>query len=271
MTTRTGATVVALVPARAGSRRIPGKNVRTLCGHPLLAYTIAAALESGVFESVVLSTDSPEIAALGRHYGAEVPRLRPASMSGDVSPDIEWVRFTMADLSRSGRRFDAFSILRPTSPLRQPATIRRAWDELAADPEADSLRAVERCAQHPAKMWKVDGARMAPLLDDGGADPPWHSRPYQDLPPVFAQNASLEMARVRALDETGTIAGLVVRPFMCQGHEGFDLNRPDDWWVLERLLADGMAELPRVQVSPAATPPSSAPPSTVPPGSGADG
>jgi CMP-N,N'-diacetyllegionaminic acid synthase len=247
-----GGDIVGLVPARAGSRRIPGKNVRILCDHPLLAYTIAAALDSGVFTAVIVSTDSPEIASLARHYGAEAPFLRPADMAGDLSPDIEWVRFTVSRLRQGGLGFDAFSILRPTSPLRQASTIVRAWAEFAEDGKADSLRAVEPCAQHPAKMWVVDGQRMRPLLDDHGADPPWHSRPYQALPPVFVQNASLEMAWVRVLDGTGTIAGRVVRPFRCEGHEGFDLNDEADWWVLERLLADGVAKLPEVSVPPIA-------------------
>jgi len=244
--------VVALVPARSGSRRIPGKNVRVLAGHPLLAYTIAAALESGVFAAVVLSTDSAEIAALARHYGADVPFLRPAHMAGDLSPDIEWVQYTVGRLADEGRPFEAFSILRPTSPLRRAGTIRRAWAELSADPEADSLRAVEPCRQHPAKMWvrteDRSGDRISPLLDSGEEDPPLHSRPYQDLPPVLVQNASLELAWVRTLRTTGTIAGQTVRPFLCQGYEGFDVNDETDWWVLERILADGLATLPPVPV-----------------------
>ena len=87
--------VVALIPARQGSKRVPGKNVRALGGHPVLAYTIAPAVESGIFESVIVSTDSEEIAALARHYGAEVPFLRPAAFAGDTSPDIEWVEYTL--------------------------------------------------------------------------------------------------------------------------------------------------------------------------------
>lgn len=240
--------VVALVPARAGSKRVPGKNVRVLHGHPLLAYTIAAALDSGVFDGVILSTDSEETAEIGRTYGAEVPFLRPADMAGELSPDIEWVHHAIDTLAGAGRTYDAFAILRPTSPLRQPATIQRAWAEFCADNGLDSLRAVEPCTQHPGKMWVVEGDRMQPLLDDGGADPPWHSRAKQALPPVFVQNASLEVARVGVLQEFGTISGRIVRPFHCQGHEGFDINDEADWWVLERLLADGVAQLPDVRL-----------------------
>ena len=239
--------VVALVPARAGSRRVPGKNVRVLQGHPLLAYTVAAALDSGVFDAVVLSTDSETTADVGRRYGAEVPFLRPAEMAGDLSPDIEWVRHTIDGLADAGRSYRAFAILRPTSPLRQPETIERAWQEFSAADGIDSLRAVEPCTQHPGKMWVVEGDRMRPLLDDGGADPPWHSRAKQALPPVFVQNASLEMARVGVLEDSGTISGRIVQPFHCQGYEGFDINDEPDWWVLERLLAEGLAQLPAVR------------------------
>ena len=89
------ARAVALIPARAGSVRVPGKNVAPLAGHPLIAYSIAAARASGLFGAVVVSTDSEEIADVARRYGADVPRLRPAAMAGATSPDIEWVRHAL--------------------------------------------------------------------------------------------------------------------------------------------------------------------------------
>src|ERR1051325_3707005 len=114
---------VALIPARQGSKRVPGKNIRFLNGHPALAYTIPPALESGVFDAVLVSTDSDETAAIARYYGAEVPFLRPAAFATDTSPDIEWVDYTLRELNTRGRRWDAFSLLRPTSPFRTPDTI----------------------------------------------------------------------------------------------------------------------------------------------------
>ena len=243
------APIVGLIPARSGSKRIHAKNVRPLRGHPLIAYTVAAALESGVFDAVVVSTDSAEVAEISEHYGAEVPGLRPAEMAGDLSPDIEWVRFTLTELAAEGRHYAAFSILRPTSPLRQAETIRRAWSEFSGDESADSLRAVELCSQHPGKMWRLQGDRLTPLLDDKGADPPWHSTPYQSLPPVYVQNASLEMARTHVVRDLGTIAGREIRPFLCRGYEGFDLNQPADWAALETLLAAGEVRLPAVPVT----------------------
>lgn len=241
---------VALIPARQGSKRVPGKNVRTLGGHPMLAYTIASAIESGVFTSVVVSTDAEEVAAIARHYGADVPFLRPAAFAGDTSPDIEWLEYTLAELRSRGRSWDAFSLLRPTSPFRTADTIRRAWTRFTSQDGVDSLRAVEKCTQHPGKMWVVRGERMFPLLPFGPAEQPWHSTPYQALPLVYVQNASLEMAWTRVVAERRTIAGDVVVPFITEGYEGFDINDPVDWMVAERLLADGSVALPPVAQPP---------------------
>lgn len=243
-------TAVALVPARAGSKRVPGKNVRRLGPHPLLAYTIAAARESGVFDAVVVSTDSAETAEIARHYGAEVPFLRPDDMAGDLSPDIEWVRYTLDRLEEAGRTYDSFSLLRPTSPFRRAVTIRRAWDRFRAAGAVDSLRAVEPCRQHPGKMWVVEGERMRPLLAAADGEVPWHSRPYQDLPPVYVQNASLEIAWCRVVRDTGTIAGEVIVPFFTENYEGFDVNEARDWWYAEQLVANGEAVLPAVVAQP---------------------
>lgn len=241
---------VALIPARSGSKRVTGKNVRPLGGHPVLAYTIAAAMASGVFARIIVSTDSEEYARIARHYGAEVPFLRPDAIAGDLSPDIEWVAFTLSALADAGEHYDSFSILRPTSPFRQAATIQRAFAQFAADPSADSLRAVEKCRQHPGKMWVVHGSRMTPVLPFSNGTQPWHSSQYQALPEVFVQNASLEMAWSRVVSEGGTIAGQVVAPFLTEGFEGYDINRPDDWEAAETLLASRAVRLPDVRMTP---------------------
>jgi N-acylneuraminate cytidylyltransferase len=206
----------------------------------MLAYTIGPALESRVFDAVIVSTDSEEIAAVARHYGAEVPFLRPAALASDTSPDIEWLEYTLGELSARGRTWDCFSLLRPTSPFRTAATIRRAWATFTAQQGADSLRAVELCAQHPGKMWVVRGQRMFPLLPFGNGEQPWHSTPYQALPQVYVH-------------ERRTIAGDVLVPFLTEGHEGFDINDAFDWMVAERLLADGSATLPALNKEPYGT------------------
>lgn len=238
--------VVAFIPARSGSKRIPHKNIRPLAGHPVLAYSVRAALDSGVFDTVICATDSPLYAEAARHYGAEVPWLRPPEICGDKSPDIEWVAWALRTLAAAGRDFDAFSILRPTSPFRRADTIQRAWGEFLAGAGADSLRAVEKCAQHPGKMWVIRQGRMLPLLPFAPEGQPWHSSQYAALPEVYVQNASLEIAWSRVVREGGTIAGSVVVPFLTEGEEGLDVNQEFDWWRAERLLELGQAQLPAI-------------------------
>ena len=245
-----GPLIVGLVPARSGSKRVPDKNVRTLAGHPLMAYTLAAARASGVFDAVVVSTDSAEYARIAEHYGAEVPALRPEELARSSSPDVEWVDHMLRVLREAGRNYELFSILRPTSPFRQPETIRRAWDAFRNEEGADSLRAVERCAQHPGKMWTVQGRRMLPLLPFEVGGQPWHSNQYAALPAVYVQNASLEIARARVVTELGSIAGAAVVPFFTEGYEGFDINDPLDWKMAELLLREQEACLPTINSPP---------------------
>jgi N-acylneuraminate cytidylyltransferase len=221
-------TIVALIPARAGSKRVPDKNIRPLAGHPVMAYTIAAALDSGVFADVIVSTDSEHYVEIARHYGAEIPFLRPPELAGDVSPDIEWLEYTLKRLKEEGRNYDCFSILRPTSPFRLP----------------------EKCQQHPGKMWVIRGNRMMPLLPLSPPEQPWHSSQYQSLPEVFVQNASLEIAWVQVVFNGRTIAGNVVMPFLTKDFEGFDVNNPYDWALAEKLVANGEAQLPAVAENP---------------------
>ena len=232
------------MPARGGSQRVPGKNVLPLAGHLLIAYTIAAALESGVFAAVVCSTDSPEIAEVGASYGAEVPGLRPAELATATSSDIEWVLHVMRR-----RDEELFAILRPTSPFRGAETIRRAHSQLVAlDGRADSVRAVEPARQHPGKMWVVDGDVMRPLLDQPAGETPLHSRQYQALPKVYVQNSSLEFAWSHVLEgPLPTISGMRVAPFFTEGTEGFSIDYPDDVLVAERMVERGEARLPTVR------------------------
>lgn len=241
---------VALIPARSGSVRVSDKNVRVLCGHPLMAYTISAAIASKVFDAVVVSTDSEQYASIARHYGAEVPTLRPAGIAGATSPDIEFVTHMLGHLADQGQQFDCFSLLRPTSPFRLPETIARAWRQFRGETGIDSLRAVEKCLQHPGKMWVVRGRRLLPLLPMGPAEQPWHSSQYPSLPEVFVQNASLEIAWSRVVLEGGTIAGETIIPFFTEGVEGWDINQPEDWAMAEHMIASGQARLPEVTQEP---------------------
>ena len=243
-------TCIAFIPARSGSTRVPDKNIRPLTGHPLIAYTIASAIKSGIFSDVIVSTDSQDYANIARYYGAEVPFLRPAKYATSSSADIEWIVYTLNRLEEMGRSFDCFSILRPTSPFRMPETIMRAWDLFLGENGVDSLRAVEPCSQHPGKMWVVRGRRMYPLLPFGPDHQPWHSSPTQSLPLIYVQNASLEISWTSVPLEKGSISGEVVTPFITKGFEGFDINTFYDWHLAEELIQSGEASLPDISKSP---------------------
>ena len=240
---------VAFVPARSGSERVPHKNIRPLAGHPLLAYAIETALQSGAFERVVVSTDSEEIAEVARWYGADVPFLRPPEYATATSPDIEWLAHTLEHLDE---RYDLFALVRATNPFRGPDAVRRGLEQLLATPEADSLRAVELVKQHPGKMWLLadDGRTMAPLLDQSQLEVAWHAGQYQALPRVYVQNSALEIAWTRVVVDLGTREGGVLAPFLTQGLEGFNVDDEEDWERAERLVATGAAELPAVMRPP---------------------
>lgn len=249
-------TIVALIPARAGSKRVPGKNTKLLGGKPLIQWTLDAAHESGVFgESIYKCTDDIKVWAKTPN-GRTIQRLS----SDDTEPDIAWVRYCLPQIERwEGRKVDAFAILRPTSPFRTADTIRRAVKQFIGC-GCSSLRAVSPVTEHPAKMWTLGpGDSMTPLVGAAwhhvyGAiehcgDIPFHSRPSQTLPQVYVQNASLEIAFTWCVTTCGTISGPHVAPFFTEGWEGFDINTPDDWARAEAHVA----EIARVAgVSPAA-------------------
>ena len=251
--------MIALIPARAGSTRIPGKNTKLLAGHPLIAYTIAAARQSGVFAHIVVCSDDRAVLALARDLAVATYHREPVP---DDQPDIAWVRPMMV----SGKD-ESFAILRPTSPFRTAATIRRAYDQFRRS-EVHSIRAVQPVKEHPGKMWSWygPGYPMLPLMDKewpitapGFAplrrdETPWHSRPTQSLPKVYIQNSSLEMAWTYVIQAFGTISGTKIAPFFTEGHEGCSIDYPDDWDAAEALAAAHPEALPRVDVAALSAP-----------------
>lgn len=237
--------VVAFVPARGGSKRIPRKNVMLFSGEPLIYWTIKAAQAADL--PVYVSTDDHSIA----HYAATLGAMvidRPAEMATDQSPDIEWVKHAIGVTD-----CDVFAILRPTSPFRTADTIKLAMQRFF-DVQPHSLRAVEAVKQHPYKMWRITQDKssptmwMEPFVDQSLDEVPVHSRPTQTLPHVYVQNASLEIAWTGMVMDTGTISGTKILPFFTEGYEGFDLNTPEDLMLAGAILASGLVTMPRYEV-----------------------
>ena len=235
-------TVIALIPARAGSVRVPGKNVRRLAGHPLLAYAIATAREAGIFDQVVVSSESGTVLDVARDYGTE-GLLRPEAYATSGSADIWWVTHALHD-----RPTDAFAILRPTSPFRRGRWVREAWEVFRGWPRADSLRAMRPVSEHPGKMWVVGAGEFAsPLLPFSSPESvAWHSTPTQELPAILVQTAALEIAWRRVVPKS--ISGSVVLPWITaiDAPQSVDINTEHDWDRARSLAVEHPEWLPEV-------------------------
>jgi N-acylneuraminate cytidylyltransferase len=243
-------TIVALIPARAGSKRCPGKNTRLLAGHPLLAYSIASAKASGIFASVVVSTEDLTTSRIAKDYGADHAHLRARGFA-DEDADIVWVTDCLRWFGQTTPKPEAFAILRPTTPFRSPTDIRVAWRMLQDEPHVDSIRAVRPVLEHPAKMFQVlrDGL-LLPLLPYKESDGTyWHSRPSQTLKRFVVQNAGLEMAWTITVTAQHSISGDRIRAYECSGPSWLDINTEDDFATAERWVAAGVVTLPAVLVA----------------------
>lgn len=232
---------VALIPARSQSKRVPHKNTVLLNGHSLLSYSIQSAKDSGIFDSIYVSSDSKEIGEIAKKYGAEFIYTPLTIAHKDHDPDYLWVAYTLEWLRQGAIYPEAFSILRPTSPFRTGETIKRAYGYFENE-DCDSIRAVERCSQHPAKMWTLEGNYLKPYTELG-----LYSEPYQNLPEVWVQNASLEIAHTYVVYSIGNISGNRIIPFFTQGYEGFDINQPIDLDLARLLIEKGEAKLPEIK------------------------
>ncbi len=222
--------VLALIPARGGSKGIPRKNIRLFAGHPLIAYSIAAGLQAETVTRVIVSTDDEEIAAIAREYGAEVPFLRPAHLALDETPDYPVFLHALRWLEeREGYRPDIIVQLRPTSPIRPRNLVDRGVRLLLEHPEADSVRAVVPSGQNPFKMWRIeDDGYMRPLLTVEGIPEPYNA-PRQRLPQTFWQTGHLDVMWRRTLLEKGSMTGQRILPLLVEPRYTVDLDNPWDW------------------------------------------
>ena len=246
------ADVLALVPARGGSKSIPRKNVMSFAGHPLLTYSIAAGLKARAVGRVIVSTDDAEISSVAREYGAEVPFLRPASLALDDTPDLPVFEHALAWLeSHEGYRPEIVVQLRPTSPVRPPDCVDRAVETLLAHPEADSVRGVVPSGQNPYKMWRIEAdGGMKPLLQDGFDEP--YNMPRQSLPPTFWQTGHVDAIRTSTILEKGSMSGDVILPLILDPRYTVDIDNPRDLERAEWLMAS--RELEVVRPGPGARP-----------------
>lgn len=225
--------VVAVVPARGGSKGVPKKNIRLLAGKPLICHTIDVARQVAQIDRIIVSTDSEEIAAA---VGAPslVPFIRPVALAQDDTPDLpvfrhvlEWLRDT------EGVEPEVVVHLRPTSPLRSPESVRKGIELLLEHPEADSVRGVCVPTQNPFKMWRIENGWLRPLIETAG--PEAYNMPRQSLPAVWWQNAAVDVVRSRTI-LAGSMTGSRILPLVMDDLESVDIDSPVDFQIAELLL-----------------------------------
>lgn len=234
--------ILAIIPARGGSKGIPRKNIRNFAGYPLISYSIAAGLKSELVTRVIVSTDDDEIAEVAREYGAETPFMRPSVFAEDNTTDLPVFEHALAWLAENEDYHpDVVIQLRPTSPIRPLTCVDDAIRILLANPAADSVRGVVPAGQNPHKMWRLpngENAAMRNLLDvDGIAEP--YNAPRQILPPVYWQTGHIDAIRPRAILEQKSMTGEKIFPLMIDPDYTVDIDNLSDWAKYEWLVKFG--------------------------------
>ena len=231
--------VLAVIPARGGSKGIPRKNIKLFAGYPLIAYSIAAGLQSELTTRVIVSTDDEEIAEVARKWGAETPFLRPAEFAADNTLDLPVFQHALAWLKEHENYVpDIVLQLRPTSPARPRTLVDDAIRLLMDHPEADSVRGVVPADENPHKMWRVDPKTglMTGLLKVEGIDEPYNA-PRQKLPPVYWQTGHIDAIRPERTFMAGnSMSGKNILPLFLDPEFTIDIDTPFDWVRYEWMV-----------------------------------
>ncbi|MGA2505769.1 MAG: acylneuraminate cytidylyltransferase family protein [Anaerolineales bacterium] len=235
---------IAIIPARGGSKGIPRKNIRLFAGHPLIAYSIAAALQADGITRVIVTTDDEEIADVARRYGAETPFLRPVELAGDHTTDLpvfQHAIFWMAEHEKYHP--DIVIHLHPTSPVRPRNCLDQGIRLLVDHPEAECVRSVLEPSQSPFKMWRIDEhtGHMIPLVTLPGITEPYNI-PRQNLPLAYVQTGHTNAIRTATI-QRGSMTGHIILPLVVDGQYEVDLDTLEDWQYGEWVVANRKLEM----------------------------
>lgn len=240
--------VLAIIPARAGSKSVPHKNIREIGGKPMIAHSIQHALDSQYITRVIVSTDSEQYAEIARAYGAETPFLRPEEYARDTALDLEVFRHALEWLKKEENYVpDIVVQLRPTYPIRKVADIDAMIEVCIEDEKIDSVRSLSMATEVPYKMWidypegvikntgeeLKDGSlgRIKPLIKDY---PECYNMPRQELPVVYYQNACIDVFRPRVIEEMNSMSGNFIVGYKMQ--DNFDIDTEEDFQRAKRYL-----------------------------------
>ena len=219
--------VIAIIPARGGSKGIPRKNLVDIGGKPLVAYSIEHALKSKLVNRVIVSTEDMEIAAVSREYGAEVPVMRPKELAEDHVLDLPVYEHMLKFLEETeGYVADIVVHLRPTTPLREVFWIDNAIELLLKNKKADSVRSVSEPLQHPYRVFRVEEGFLSPIMSNE------HPEPYllrrQDLPQMFFYNCVVDITKPKTIFEKKSMTGDKMLPYIINQNDVIDIDAKID-------------------------------------------
>lgn len=239
--------ITALIPARSGSLRVPGKNKANLIGHPLIAYTLVTAIKSNLYTEVIVASDDDQILRISEYYGATQLFKRSALDSGPESLDIEWLTnvYSVGLINTP-----TFAILRPTSPFRSISLMQESISLFLASP-FDSLRTVKKVNEHPGKMWLLqDHNEIKPFMENSTREVAAHAMQYQSLPTVYVQTSVLEVARTDVIPRTKTREGRSIMGLVTSGIDSFSIDSMEDFQFANYLAYKSPNSLPEMNLQP---------------------
>jgi CMP-N,N'-diacetyllegionaminic acid synthase len=227
-----GRRVIAIIPARGGSKGLRGKNLRPLCGVPLIGWTVRKALQSRLPDTVMVTTDSPEIAEVARDFGAEVPFMRPVELARDESNCYDVIRHALAHYRQAGQQFDYTLLLEPTSPLREDADIDSVIERLDTHRDRfDAIVTLGRVGEHPSIMKRLDDLQVQPFAPELHA-----AARRQDQVPAYFPYGVAYAAKTQVLLDENTFYTRRCMGFAIQRYQNYEIDDLHDFLCVEAVM-----------------------------------
>lgn len=227
--------VIALIPARAGSKGVPNKNIRPLGGYPLLGWSIKAARKSKLIDRVIVSTDSEEYAKIAIQYGAEIPFLRPAEISGDRATDYDFIAHALDCLLEEGDEPEYVVHIRPTTPFRDPILIDRAIEQFQISSHATALRSAHEMSESAYKTFEVASSGQLKRVGSNNSSMDSANNARQEFPVTYQANGYVDVLSTRFIRKNGLIHGDWVLPFITPSV--VEVDTEEDFLLLEYQLS----------------------------------
>lgn len=225
--------VLAVIPARGGSKGVPKKNIKPLNGIPLIAHSILEAKKSKYITELIVSTDSEEIADVAKKYDANVPFIRPSEIATDKALSIEVIKHALEFYKTRGQDFDYVVLLQPTTPFRTVQVIDEAILKLHESQCESIVSMVDVGANHPARMYNIKNDKLVSIMDEGIS-----MRPRQELPPVYIRSGDVYAASISTIDKYNSMMGKDCRPVFVDPKKAVNIDNLMDFKIAELLVQE---------------------------------